>query len=309
LDRSADHLRTRRPVGPGARSHTPEAWGRCPVEGGGERPRPGWVAAGPRRTNLPLVTTWLTDHWDSALGIAVGVLGVAVGILVPIWQRKPKTLDYEVRTKLPLLSPHAKSASPRLSLPLQLHYGDELIKDPFLLALRIENTGKVAIVESDYVAPILVICEDQVPFDGFVSDSCPGGLDLATLQDSPDTSLLRLKPKLLNAGDWFELQLLCDGDPGRVVVTARFSDQTRPVRDSVDYGRRRSSRLRLVRYAVAFSIAFPYALFENRNLVRHDVLNIVFATALGTWLISGLVLFMISVLHYVVAYVRYAARR
>jgi hypothetical protein len=73
---------------------------------------------------------WAEDNWFGILGILIGVL-VAVGQV--FWQRQPKTLDYEVRNKLPLLAPQTHEASRGLSAPLHLYYGDELVRNPYLL--------------------------------------------------------------------------------------------------------------------------------------------------------------------------------
>ncbi len=94
---------------------------------------------------------WAKDNWFGILGILIGVL-VAVGQV--FWQHQPKTLDYEVRNKLPLLAPQAHKASRGLSAPLNLYYGDELVGSPYLLTIRIRNSGKKAVEKKDYADPI-----------------------------------------------------------------------------------------------------------------------------------------------------------
>src|SRR5687767_9755379 len=120
---------------------------------------------------------WLAEHWDFVVGTALGILGIATGIAIAFWQRQPKTLDYYVRNVLPLHSPHAKAASRGLSAPLVMRHGDEYVEDPYLLTVRIINSGKRAIVDDDYVEPITIKCSGKEPFDGFVSSSNPPGVD------------------------------------------------------------------------------------------------------------------------------------
>src|SRR5687767_7440604 len=105
---------------------------------------------------MGVVGQWLVDHWEFTVGTALGILGIVVGIAVALWQRQPKTLDYEVRNRLPLLSPHAQAASQRLAAPLTLMYGNEAIENPYLLTVRIKNTGKRAISADDYAEAIFI---------------------------------------------------------------------------------------------------------------------------------------------------------
>jgi hypothetical protein len=181
------------------------------------------------------VASWLSDHWEFVVGTAVAILGIVVGIAIALWQRQPKTLDYEVVNKLPILSPNANLAWETPSAPLVVLYGDQKIKDPFLLTVRVRNTGKRAIEAGDYADPITVTCTGSRPFDGFINQVFPQELRVA---DDPRSlaQLAALRPPLLNPGDWFELQFLTDGDPAEITVRSRFKDQARSMQEigSVD---------------------------------------------------------------------------
>jgi hypothetical protein len=48
--------------------------------------------------------------------------------------------------------------------------------------------------------------------------------------------MLEFKPRLMNPGDWFEVVTLHDGEPNFHQVTARFADQSKPMKEiGLDY--------------------------------------------------------------------------
>lgn len=202
---------------------------------------------------------WLATNWQFLASVVITVV-IAFGIYY--LQRQPKTLDYEVRTKVPLLSPAAAAATSGLSQPIKLLHGDAVVSEPYLITLRIRNTGKRAVERADYVEPIVIRGAHRQPFDGFLSAARPKGLkvtDGCPLFESDTLELRPIAPPLLNKGDWFDLQLLFNGNPGLVRATSRFKDQSRPMRDQ---SRQVNDLLPPIRSVVpgAALVSFPLAL-------------------------------------------------
>lgn len=172
---------------------------------------------------------WFDDRMEFIIGVALAVLGIAVGIAVAWWQHKPKSLDYIITSKGMLMSEEAQGLKGKLTVTC----GDEVINNPWIVTIRIINTGKVAVAKQDYDIgdPIRVEFSKTPPTDGHITASSPPDifkLDETVGEIGPQGAVLT--PKLLNAGDWFEVQLLSDGDPGDIAVDCRIADQRRAMR-------------------------------------------------------------------------------
>lgn len=169
-----------------------------------------------------------TDHWDFLVGTVIGIAGVWVALA----QRNPKTLDYSVLSNVPIL----RDRTERINSELEINYRDTQLKDPRLVIVRIANTGRRAVEQNDYVEPITVQYEHNPPLgfteaEGSSPNIVGDDIGLVTASDSAFVSRVEVRPKLLNPRDWFDLQLLSDGDPGKIGVHARFSDQRRAMQD------------------------------------------------------------------------------
>lgn len=173
---------------------------------------------------------WLTDG-QFLVGAVLGLLGVLVGAWGVLRARQPKVLDYKVVNRVALLSPHARSWRGKL----ELSHDKVPLVEPYLVTLRIQNSGKKAVRAADYVEPIRVLYESNPPFDGFISGQSRKGMyaddGIFDMSGKYDLPRVEMKPVLLNRGEWYEIQLFSDGDPGEVKVTSVFADQDRPMRE------------------------------------------------------------------------------
>ncbi|MGY1806345.1 hypothetical protein ACI8AF_03165 [Blastococcus sp. SYSU D00669] len=168
---------------------------------------------------------WLVEDMRFFWGLAIGLLGIVVTVAIGLWQYQPKRLSYEVIEKVRLIANEATTAARGFSHPLTVYYGTRQLTDPYLLTVRIKNSGKRGIAASDYQGSIAIAGKNQQPLDGFVSDSRPEDLDPTNGQVLyAGGSMQPLKPPMLNPGEWFDLQFISDGDPGEVVAKARFLD-------------------------------------------------------------------------------------
>lgn len=191
-----------------------------------------------RTTDGAGVGVELSD-WLALGGVLVGLAGVAVAIWAVQGQRRPKQLDYFVVSSAGLLRPEAQ----RMREPLSIDYDGVPMRTPWLATIRVVNTGKQAVEAADYVDPIRVTYERNPPFDGYVAATSRDGLwpegqsiwpaDPAAPTDSSEPlGTHEIHPPLLNPGEWLEVQLLSDGDPGGLTVQAAFPDQSRPMQSA-----------------------------------------------------------------------------
>lgn len=189
---------------------------------------------------------WLAENWAPVGALALSLFGIAVSLGIAWWQRRPKQLDYAVVSSAGL-QPDAE----RMRTPLKIDYNGVCVRSPWLATIRIGNTGRRAILAGDFVEPIRVRYERNAPFDGYVTAASRDGLwpegssiwpaDPESPVGNPD-GVVEIQPVLMNPGEWFELQLLSDGSPGRIALTAVFPDQARPMRSTLQLGYWNSKR-------------------------------------------------------------------
>jgi hypothetical protein len=113
-------------------------------------------------------------------------------------------------------------------------------EDPRIVTLRVRNTGKKAITEEDFAAgqPIMIVNQGAETADVQITDKSPElrddtidiAVDYEQEPDSRDLGKITLLPKLVNPGEWFDVQILYSSFARNLSVTARFADQRRPMR-------------------------------------------------------------------------------
>jgi hypothetical protein len=204
---------------------------------------------------------WIVEHWEFLFGV-LGVIGVLVSIIAWIQQRQPKQLDYEIRSDVRLLGTQADEWREKL----YISYGDVSVKDPWVQIVRIRNTGKKSISRDDFSngEPITLMSESADLIDRqLIAAShglAPGKLaEIDEYGDDRDADYpVKITPKLLSEGEWFDVQIFSDGDPGDLKVDARFADRRRPMK-RLDFGSPESRRSE--RRAIALCIAVSIILY------------------------------------------------
>jgi len=190
---------------------------------------------------------WLVEHWEFIFGV-LGVIGVVVSIVAWMQQRQPKQLDYEVRSKVRVLGSHADEWRGQF----YFSYRDIPIDDPWVSIVRIRNTGKKSISQHDFSSgePITLMSPstlvDRQLMDASNDLSPREVAEINEYEDDRDAEFpVLITPKLLNPREWFDVQVISDGGPGELRVTARFVDQTRPMKriDEESPERRRKSTI------------------------------------------------------------------
>ena len=167
---------------------------------------------------------WLKENANWVIPTLVGALAV---FLVYLWERKPKRLDYIVTTNARVVAyqPHPMRDHLKVSFK-----GQEL-KEPRIVIVRVKNTGRVPVEHTDYKQPITVRLSKAVPLDGFIAKESSKGL-ISEVGLSLEGKEVLLVPELMNTKEWFDVQIVCDGQPGEIQVSCRFTGQTRPMRDA-----------------------------------------------------------------------------
>jgi hypothetical protein len=151
-------------------------------------------------------------------GVILAALGIVVAIAIYLRQRTIKRFEYHMISSRELMV-DAKVGGNK---ELRVRYGEREVKDPRLVALKLHNSGRMEIRSDDFEQPVRIVVspEASVVFTEVVGTNPDRLQPIITIADD---KTLELKPLLLNAGDWMELQLLVDGDPTPLELVGRIA--------------------------------------------------------------------------------------
>jgi hypothetical protein len=159
------------------------------------------------------------------IGIVGTIVGIGIGALISIIiyrkQLEPKHLDYEFISGVHLVA----SEAARLAGDLKVTYKDQAIKDPYLLLVRLINTGNKHIESEDFDTPVRV----ELGASKVISAEV-----VKTSQEQMNPSLevqenaVVLHPMLFNRNEWLAFTAVTDGEPTEKVVIARIAGGSEP---------------------------------------------------------------------------------
>lgn len=159
----------------------------------------------------------------------LGLAGIVIAYVLYRRALRPKILDYDVDVDSPMLA----SASKRVHHELSVSWKGELVEEPKIVEVVIANTGKEAVVREDYTDAITITVDSGRLLEATLRGSHPKQAvkpdDLSVGGDGRSVTVL---PQLLNKGDRFLVQLIVDGFGAKVVVSSRFTNQERPMRNT-----------------------------------------------------------------------------
>lgn len=140
--------------------------------------------------------------------------------------RTRKTLDWDEMSNTALVHTGAGSGLQEL----QVLYGGEKLVEPRIVVVALRNTGNTEVSAEDYVEPpTFAWSKCRVVGAEVAEESTPGILKGRLLRvDADGKQSVWIKPAVLNAGEWIDLQFVVDGPREWPAFTARFKGQTRP---------------------------------------------------------------------------------
>ena len=157
-----------------------------------------------------------TGEWIGVAGALVTLLTGVFVFVVYRWQKDLRILDYSIVVNQPIISDNLGG----VRSSLRISFAETVLEEPRLVTVRIKNVGRKAIQAEDYTTPITINYEKNPPLMAtVVSESSEDIVDVI----SGEAAGFNTRPDLLNRGDWFDIQLLSDGDPGTVTVKSRLS--------------------------------------------------------------------------------------
>jgi hypothetical protein len=173
---------------------------------------------------------WMAENWLTLTGWVIGLVSIIVAVVFYLRQRNPKRLDYQVVNSTPLLADRTNG----LGDDLVVSHRGKKVADPHILTIRIINSGKQSVQAAEYDRPVTIAFRNAFHLASRVVDSSSGHVrpDLAVqlhLQD--EAVVIETRPRLLNRGEWFNVQIVSDGAPQDLHVHSRFPDQAANMRE------------------------------------------------------------------------------
>lgn len=185
---------------------------------------------------MNLAAGFLGIDWQNWVGILIGLIS---SIVIPVSfhqrQKKPRTLDYAIRSTQDLTSSASHHVQTRMEVIWSEPHADNEpckirpLKEPRIVNYHIRNTGKRAIDATDLQDPIKVKAAKGSIVDVVVIDvSHERMIELGSIPLGPDGTNV-LKPALMNPKDWIEIQVITDGCPYPPKLTCWIREESRPM--------------------------------------------------------------------------------
>ncbi len=160
--------------------------------------------------------------------IVLFVIGTGITLYLRRRDKDSKTLDYRVVSNIPIVTSHERPEQ------LKVIFGLMVVTQPFISQIRFENTGKQVIQSTDFLEVVRIYRESANILDfNIVKESernlVKGISQVSPLDDGEEKrEVIEIEPGTMNPGDWFEAQILYDGESVWVPkVSARILGQTR----------------------------------------------------------------------------------
>lgn len=157
---------------------------------------------------------FMRDPLWQFVGAILAVLAIIISIAIFLFQRRNKTLTYEIISRTAVLS-----ASEEIAGKLQILFQGEAVRKVHLLVLKLANTGNVPVISSDYEREINFIFSDcEKILSAEISETNPAKLIAELIVKDKN---IVLKPLLLNPGDSITLKALISGFESNIEVEGR----------------------------------------------------------------------------------------
>jgi hypothetical protein len=191
-----------------------------------------------------------------------------VSVIFAWFQRSPKTLDWQLVADQPIVG----AGSEHFGSSLTVEWETTKLEDPRVISLRIFNSGKREVLDSDYQSPISIVVPGTEIVAAYVINATVGAYEKGPVPVEHNASprygdVVELKPGCLNPGDYMTVQLIVDGQAGRANVMTRVAGQSRRIRNVVAHVSLRRHFWPGILALIPFSIAI-YLVFSADKMAE-----------------------------------------
>jgi hypothetical protein len=147
----------------------------------------------------------MTDIFRDPIWQFIGVVIAVIGTLLTLWlflvERKRKELSYTIAVNEGLIQ-----VAEEIDENFQILYKGKSVRNLRLLILEIRNSGNIPILPTDYVKPVVLLCNDEANIvSAEIAHSEPKDMDVALELMS---SHITFKMDLLNPRDYLRIKIL-----------------------------------------------------------------------------------------------------
>lgn len=205
--------------------------------------------------------TWWNQHQGAItlLSLIFGLVAIAITVAFFMYERDKRTFDWQLLTDEPIMT-HA----PREGFGIKVIWNTTELQHPRLVTVRLMNTGKREIRESDFDGPTLIAVGE-----GFEVKKASAIRRRPGMRHTPvcwyNSDGATINPIAYNPGNWVDVQLLVDtADESLnpvVTVDSVVLGETRPGK-RVEAGQS-PMRNRLIGVFMASILLVPYAFLSH----------------------------------------------
>jgi hypothetical protein len=165
------------------------------------------------------VSAWWSHNGEAVITTAVGIVAsVIVSAIVFRRQRMFRRLNYSIITDQRLIP----VGNYQEYSDLRIEFRDDPVSEPWIVIIRISNTGRQDIGPADMTKPISIdVGNNTCIRDARVTGSVPEEVYEAKPLGIDEYGRPFLEPVAINLGNSIQVQLLLDGKPEKVVVVGR----------------------------------------------------------------------------------------
>lgn len=149
---------------------------------------------------------WTSNTLFQAASLAAAVIAIVATVFFSIRSEKSKELTLTTLAKRPLLS--SEASTPKNGLEVLLR--GEPVTSPWLVSLRIENTGELPIEGRDIESPLKLTFQNAKPLSVETQAKSDRSISVT---NSLESNSITVQHKLLNPNDWISIDILFDGEP------------------------------------------------------------------------------------------------
>lgn len=159
----------------------------------------------------------LTDHQLNVIIAICAVLALVISIAIYFLQKGRKSLSFRITSFVNLLS-----RKEELEGKVKIFYETIEVKNLQILTICFTNSGKIAIVKSDFDEPLKISFPSEVNIlSAQITSTFPENL---TVDYTYFQNILHIDPMLLNSKESFKLKIILTGQNPQIQVDARIKD-------------------------------------------------------------------------------------
>lgn len=156
------------------------------------------------------------------VGAVVGIAGILVALAIARWQQHRISVDVFLDSDVALIKFRGTAES--FADGIEVTYDGRLVRSPRIIDAQVKNTGNRPVQAADYEEPIVLELQGGIaPIEATVIGASVDGIAGELFEEQPNgTRAIRIRPSLMNRGDWFRVRMLFNDQESQFVGSHRI---------------------------------------------------------------------------------------